>query len=45
MLDFSNNSAKTKYYDDSNKLAVGKMEDETAGVLIKEFAALKGCCE
>ena len=30
MFDFSNYSAKSKYYDNSNKLVVGKMEDETA---------------
>ena len=29
---------KSKYYDDSNKLIVGKMKDETRGVTIKEFA-------
>ena len=29
MFDFSNYSAKSKYYDDSNKLVVGKMKDET----------------
>ena len=28
MFDFSNYSAKSKYYDDSNKLVVGKMKDE-----------------
>ena len=33
MFDFSNNSLKSKYYDDSNKLVVGKMKDETDGVL------------
>ena len=37
MFDFSNYSFKTKYYDDSNKLVVGKMKDETGGVAIKEF--------
>ena len=41
MFDFSNYSAKWKYYDDSNKLAVGKMKDETADVAIKEFVGLK----
>ena len=34
-------SAKSKYYDYSNKLVVGKMTDETAGVSIKEFVELK----
>ena len=37
MFDFSNFSAKSKYYDDSNKLMAGKMKDETAGAAIKEF--------
>ena len=41
MFDFSNYSTKSKYYDDSNKLVVGKMKDETAGVAIKEFVGLK----
>ena len=37
MFDFSNYSAKSKYYNNSNKLMVSKLEDETAGVPIKEF--------
>ena len=41
MFDFSNYSAESKYYDDSNKLVVGKMNDETGGVAIKEFDGLK----
>ena len=36
MFDFNNYSAKSKYYDDSNKLVVGRMKDETAGVAIEE---------
>ena len=32
MFDFSNCSGKSKYFDDSNKLVVGKMKDETGGV-------------
>ena len=35
-LIFSNYSAKSKYYDDSNKLVVGKLK----GVAIKEFVGL-----
>ena len=35
MFDFSNYSIKSKYYDDSNKLVVGKSKDETVGVAIK----------
>ena len=38
---FSDYSAKPKYYDDSNKLVAGKIKDETAGVAIIEFVALK----
>ena len=41
MLDFSNYSAKSIYYDDSNKVVVGKTKDESAGVAIKEFVGLK----
>ena len=37
MLGFSNYSTKSKYYDNSNKLVVGNMKDETAGVAIEEF--------
>ena len=32
---------KSKYYDNSNKLVVGKMKDETAGVAIEGFVGLK----
>ena len=35
MFDLSNCSAKSKYYDDSNKLVVGKLKYETAGVCWK----------
>ena len=38
MLDFSNYSTKSKYYDISYKLVIDKMKDETAGVTIWEFA-------
>ena len=41
MFDFSNYSAKSKYYDDSKKLVFGKMKDERAGVAIKQFVGLK----
>ena len=41
MFDFSNYSIKSKYYDDSNKLVVSKMKDETADVAIEEFFGLK----
>ena len=41
MFDLSNYSAQSKYYNDSNKLVVGKMKDEAGGVAIKEFVGLK----
>ena len=41
MFDFSNYSTKSKYYDNSNRLVVVKMKDETAGPAIKEFVGLK----
>ena len=41
IFDFSNYLTKSKYYDHSNKSVIGKMEDETGGVAIEEFAGLK----
>ena len=41
MFDFSNYSTKSKYYDNSKKLVIGKMKDETAGVAFKYFVGLK----
>ena len=41
MFDFSNYSAESKYYDDSDKTVVGKMNDETGDFTIKEFVGLK----
>ena len=41
MFDFSNYSTKSKYCDNSNKLVIGKMKDETAGIAIEEFVELK----
>ena len=40
-FDFSNYSTKPKYYDDSNKLVVGKMKDETSSFVTEEFVGLK----
>ena len=37
MLDFSNLSSKSTYDENSNKLVIGKMKDDTAGVAIEEF--------
>ena len=41
MFDFSNYSATSKYYDDSNALVVGEMKDEMGSVVIEEFVGLK----
>ena len=41
MLDFSNFSTKSECYNDSNKLVIDKMKDETAGIVIEEFVRLK----
>ena len=41
MLGFSNYSTKSKYYDNSNKLNIGKMKDETGGDAIEEYVGLK----
>ena len=41
MFDFINYSTKSKYYDNSNKLVVGKMKDETDGVMVEEVVGLK----
>ena len=41
MFDFSIYSANSKYFNDSNKLVVGKMKDETAGGAIEEFLGVK----
>ena len=41
MFDFSNYSTRSKCYDDSNKLVIGKIKDETGGVALEEFAGLK----
>ena len=41
MFDFIKYSTKSKYYDKSIKLVIGKMKDETIGVAIEEFVGLK----
>ena len=41
MFDFSNYSTKSKYHDNSNKLVIGKIKDETGGVAIEGFVGLK----
>ena len=40
MFDFSNYLTKSKYYDNSNKLVIGKMKGETGGVAIEEYSFL-----
>ena len=40
MFDFINYSTKSKHYDNSNKLVVGKKKYETSGAVIKEFVEL-----
>ena len=41
IFDFSNNSTKSKYYYNWNKLVIGKIKDETAGVRIEVSVRLK----
>ena len=41
MYDFSNYLTKSKYYENSGKLVVRKMKDETGGAAIEEFVTLK----
>ena len=38
---FGKYSTKSKYYDNLNKLIIGKMEDQTEGVEIEEFVGLR----
>ena len=40
-FDLSNCLTKSKYYDNSNKIVIGKVKDETGGVAIEEFVGLK----
>ena len=41
IFDFTSYATKSKYSDNSKKLVVGKMKDETAGVVIEEFVEFK----
>ena len=41
MFDFSKYSTKSKYYDDSNKLGLRKMNNETGCIAIEELVGLK----
>ena len=40
-FDFSNYSTTSKYYNNSNKLIIEKMKDETGSAAIEEFVGLK----
>ena len=37
MFDFRNYSTKSKYYDDSKKLVIEKLKDETGGVAVENL--------
>ena len=37
MFDFSNYLTNSKYYDNSNKLVIGKLKDKSRGFAIEEF--------
>ena len=40
-INFNNYLTKSKYYDNSNKLELAKMKDETGDVAIEEFVGLE----
>ena len=42
MFDFCKYSPKSEYYDDSNKLVIGKIKHKTSGVAVEECVRLKG---
>ena len=41
MLDFSNYSKDSKFFDETNKKVIEKMKDEFGGVIVIEFVELK----
>ena len=41
LLDFSNYSKDSKFFDESNKKVIVKMKDEFGGVTVNEFVGLK----
>ena len=40
-FDFSNYSKDSKFFDETNKKVIGKMEDKFGGVIVIEFVELK----
>ena len=41
LFDFSNYSKDSKFFDETNKKVIGKMKDESVGVIVNEFVGLK----
>ena len=41
MFDFRNYLTYSNYYEDLNKLAIGKLKDRICGIAIEEFVVLK----
>ena len=41
LFDFSNYPKDSKFFDETNKKAIGKMKDEFSGVIVDEFVGLK----
>ena len=40
-FDFSNYSKDSKFFDETNKKVIGKMKDQSGGVIVDEFVGLK----
>ena len=41
MFDFGNYSKDSKLFNETNKKVIGKMKDESGGVIVNEFVGLK----
>ena len=41
LLDFSNYSKDSKFFNETNKKVIGKMKDKFGGVILVEFVGLK----
>ena len=41
MFDFSNYSKDSEFFDDANKKVIGKMKDESGGIIIEKFIGSK----